>query len=230
MIVTDEYVYACAADGTEVVMHNTGPTIVDAVREVWVEDVYRVNTLHLAGDVVDIGAHQGAFVLRALARGADRVLAVEPDAANVTWLQRNLLLNGEMTTVELNAAADRVVIVHGAAGPVSGSGRATLMPGTDMVTVQMVSDGGDIQVVALRHLVEALGNGGVRLLKMDIEGGEYVTVTADCGLDTVQRIVMETHAAPPGVLGRLVETLLDTHNLDVFGHPANGGMLYGDRY
>jgi FkbM family methyltransferase len=225
MIVTDQHLFATASDHREVVMVNTGRTAFDAVREVWVEDVYRIDTLDLTGGVVvDVGAHQGAFTLRALARGADRVVAIEPDPGNVTWLRENL---------QANNVEDRVLIVQAAVGPAAGRGAASVMPGTDMVTIA-ADPAGDVEVVDLGDVIFEASTlsaaGDVRLLKVDIEGGEYGGTMSNCGLGAVQRLVMETHAAPPGTLGELIETLLDTHNLDVFGHPANGGMLYGDRY
>ena len=40
--------------------------------------------------VVDCGAHVGLFTKLALKQGADRVVAIEPDPANVACLESNL--------------------------------------------------------------------------------------------------------------------------------------------
>src|SRR2546422_6435723 len=60
----------------------------------------------LQGDVLDIGAHAGTFVLSALEAGARHVVAVEASAENCKALAENIGVAG---------LADRVEILHRAA-------------------------------------------------------------------------------------------------------------------
>lgn len=225
MIVTSTHIFVNDVNGNQAVFANTGQVARDAAREVWEDDVYRLNTLDLVGHcVVDVGAHQGVFTARVLALGASTVWAVEPSPANMAVLRDNLVLNG----VDL----ERVVCLEAAVGAAAGRGAASLVDGGDMVTVAADGDG-DVEVVSFGQLLfdaASVRGGTVRLLKVDIEGAEFEAVTGCPDLGYAQRVVMETHASSDGELGRLVERLLDTHNLDVFGHPSRGGMLYGDRY
>lgn len=73
-----------------------------------------IGRLARSGDAfVDVGAHWGLFTLHAVALGCDPVVAVEPDAVNLSRLRRNL---------ERNGLASRVRVVEAAAGASSGSG------------------------------------------------------------------------------------------------------------
>lgn len=68
----------------------------------------------LPGDAfVDVGAHWGLFTLHAVSIGCAPVVAVEPDAVNITRLRRNL---------ERNDLVGRVLVVETAAGAAPGSG------------------------------------------------------------------------------------------------------------
>ena len=88
--------------------------------------------------------------------------------------------------------------------------------------------------VGLPDLIDMLGH--IDLLKLDVEGAEYDALAA-CShdqLSRVDRIVMETHGPSlcPWVgyrrQGSLIERLLDTHAIEMFGKPDGVGMLYAD--
>lgn len=73
-----------------------------------------LSRLARSGDAfIDVGAHWGLFTLHAVALGCDPVVAMEPDADNLSRLRRNL---------ERNGLAGRVRVVAAAAGAASGSG------------------------------------------------------------------------------------------------------------
>lgn len=199
------------------------PDHLDVIREIWDEDVYRLDGVDLDGKlVVDLGAHIGAFTVRAALAGA-WVLAIEPWADALRWLNVN---------VELNGVADRVLVVPAAAAVgtwqcavsgVAGTGMGQIESGTGCRCV----DPNEILGIAQSFRPD---EDMITVLKVDIEGGEYPllsTFEADELLARAATIIMETH---PGDIGRLIAHLLRTHHVDAFGLPAAGGMLCGKRY
>src|SRR3990167_6601223 len=87
-------------------------------------DEYQIRDRHLAGTVLDIGAHIGGVTLALLLDNPDvHVIAVEPLPENVALLRRNLRVNG---------IEDRCTIIEGAAGR---SG--------ERVTISYAFDGGE---------------------------------------------------------------------------------------
>ncbi|MCW5962578.1 MAG: FkbM family methyltransferase [Bryobacterales bacterium] len=121
------------------------------------------------GDVVlDCGAHVGAFTHQALARGAAKVIAIEPSPRNVECLRRNFareIAEGRVVVfpkgvwnreevlvlhqVEENSAADTVVIEQ---------------PGA--------RSGDSVPLTRIDTLVQELALSRVDYIKMDIEGAE----------------------------------------------------------
>lgn len=121
------------------------------------------------GDVVlDCGAHVGAFTHTALARGASKVIAIEPSPRNVECLRRNFakeiaegrvvvypkgVWNREDTLIlrqsDDNSAADTVVMQQPGAHP-----------------------GEEVPLTRIDTLVQELNLHRVDYIKMDIEGAE----------------------------------------------------------
>lgn len=204
----------------------------DAIREVWEEDVYRLDNLDLAGTVVvDIGAHIGSFTVRAAVMGA-RVLALEPWPEAYDKLIENLDRNG---------VRDSVSPIRFAAAPADGPAEVTIgRSGTSGMGTEEVGALEAITVPAMRasiiadHAAKGLGldTEEIAVLKVDIEGGEHGLMVCREMVSRLiprcQRIVLETHPGP--ALGAIVETLLATHHVNAFGRPAAGGMIYADRY
>lgn len=219
----------------------------DVLREVWVEDVYRVRGLAFAEHayetrdaktgvlvvaspipplVIDLGACTGLFTALMCALYPDiRVIAVEPQAENLELLKRNVARFADRVTV-----LDRAVGAWGGKAAISGEG-ATAHTG----------HGHGVLMLTLAQLIETADVERVALLKCDIEGAEYETFLATpCDvLARVDRIVMEWHGPEmcPWVeghmerhYGALLTHFARTHAVQTFGHPHRGGMLFAQRY
>jgi FkbM family methyltransferase len=121
------------------------------------------------GDVVvDVGGHVGVFTDLALQRGAEKVVAIEPEPGNFECLQRNFKREIEQ---------GRVVLVQ--AGAWSKPGSITLrinnsnsgMP-TMVLKSEESSEEVQVPVRPLDDIVQELALSRIDLIKMDIEGAE----------------------------------------------------------
>ena len=122
-----------------------------------------------SGDtVLDCGAHIGTFAIAALARGAVRVIAVEPAPDNLECLRRNL---------SQPIAAGRVAV-----RPVALWDRETLLvlrvvprnPAANSVALNFPGShpGPQVRTDTIDALVDRLQLGRVDFLKLDVEGAE----------------------------------------------------------
>lgn len=224
----------------------------DVLREVWIEDAYRVRGIDLTPrvteshatsahasmtrtktegvTVIDVGACTGIFSALCLAFGASHVIAVEPEPDNCTLLRKNLAQYG-----------DRATIIEGA---VSGDGEPVHLYGdagtghTSPLALITTIGEPHPEMVPSRTLAQIidLARSPIALLKMDIESAEYEATLA-CDHDhlaKVERIAMETHGPEmcpwaQQKIGALVEHLAFTHSVTVFGVPSRGGMLFAHR-
>jgi FkbM family methyltransferase len=109
----------------------------------------------------DIGAFIGyhTLLVRMLA-GPGRVIAVEPDPANLARLRRHLTANH----------ADDVTVIPAAAGAADGRGQLARRVGHPSETRVISTARGDCDVVTLDALLERFGPPG--LVKIDVEGAE----------------------------------------------------------
>jgi FkbM family methyltransferase len=120
-----------------------------------------------AGDVVlDGGAHVGTFSKFALAHGARRVIAFEPDPVNADCLQRNLdseLRSGAVVVVR------KALWNHSGALALSRGENSAQSKASDSVEAPT---GESIPAITIDEAVRVLRLDRVDFIKLDIEGAE----------------------------------------------------------
>ena len=188
------------------------------VREVWVEDTYRVTPSKIVdGVVVDMGANVGVFTLMAAKLGARRVIACEPNADNYRRLLGNLALNPAIA----GCVEPKHVAVHGSSGTV-------LIDGA-WGAARVGPQGDEVASISLAELLDGIPD--VAFLKVDVEGSEFAIFDA-APVEVIARckwIAMELHDSDAATWGRLVDKLKRTHTVVMVGKPATGGNLWAER-
>lgn len=188
-------------------------TDADVIREIWEENVYRVTLSDCWGTVVDAGANIGVFALFAALHGAERVVAVEPEPDNAIILAANIAASPQVS--------HRSVALWNEKGHVS---MAPSQGGT-----QVNADGPlTIPSLALADLFAEESISECSILKMDIEGSEYMVLSATPSdlLARVHYLTMEFHATDAATFGALVAKLSLTHAVQTLGSYERGGYLY----
>jgi FkbM family methyltransferase len=162
------------------------------IREIWTWDDYFLTRLAgpTQGTIVDVGAHIGAFAVRAalLFPGA-RVLALEPVRENFDLLEQNLRRNDCRGVSALNvalAAASGWVDVY--LNPKNTAGHSTVLTGVE---------GRRVQALSFADLFREQKLAEVHLLKVDCEGAEYEILSSEAFAalaERVKNVVFEHHA------------------------------------
>lgn len=139
------------------------------------------------GDVfIDIGAWVGPTSLLAAAEGA-AVLAYEPDPDALRGLRRNLELNPALA-VDVRPVAlydrDGHAVMAASTGHLGDST-------TSLVAGMAGSDSTHVETVDVRHLVQSDEFKSTRLVKIDVEGAEFVLI---------RRLAPHLGDAPPTML------------------------------
>jgi FkbM family methyltransferase len=168
----------------------------------WMGDANPNEAVRPADVVIDCGAHVGVFTQRALARGASKVVAVEPDPVNLECLRRNF---------REEIATGRVVLVpKGVWNSVTTLTffESTQNSGMNSFVMQERGTKIELPVTTIDNLVEELRLGRVDYIKMDIEGSEREALKgARRTLARFQpRLMMDTYHRPddPRVLPALI--------------------------
>ena len=143
----------------------------------WEPDTERIYRKYVTrgGTVLDIGAWIGSTILFALAAGAGRVVAVEPNPDSFGALDKMLTYNQWMR--------DRVVLVNGAISDQPEVLSMGLVEGEDDTSTSGIS-GNDFQIQA-DTLLQTCSDHDISdmdLIKIDIEGAELLLV------DTIRSI------------------------------------------
>jgi FkbM family methyltransferase len=148
------------------------------------------------GVVVDIGAHLGAFTLYAMAEGADRVYAFEPDPLLCRTLRENVAANGfsrhvivtEAAVVGQPTAAVRFEREENASGHVARSMEHSNAAGAPASTIA-------VRALTLSEILAEHGISCVDLLKIDCEGSEYDIIFAEApaAWTRVRQVRLEYH-------------------------------------
>lgn len=157
---------------------------VQSIREVWVDEVYRLPFDLTPQVVIDLGANIGLTSLFFASRyGCSTVIAVEPLASNARLARANLLQNrvpGE--------------VIQAAVGPKDGMAR--FQGSRDSNLGRMSVTGEEVLVVSMPTLLASTPNGRVDLVKIDIEGDEEKLLAGDLRwLDHVGSMIIEFHPA-----------------------------------
>jgi FkbM family methyltransferase len=139
---------------------------------------------------VDVGACKGDFTLLAAASVGPqgRVVAVEPEPVNASWLRRSVGLsaarNVEVMEMALGDASGRAVLhrVDVIGGADSSSGLHSLLEG-GLATHDTI----EVDAQTLDGLLGTLGIARVDVIKIDVEGWEVAVLRGAAGTLTRQR-------------------------------------------
>ena len=198
------------------------PTAPALVNEIF-QDNYRIFERGIKfepGDVVlDIGANEGLFsIMLAKLYPYLRIIAFEPVPRTFFQMIRNIGLNGVTNVEPMNAGAGKEIDLHAYMNVhKTYSGGSSLVDTFDPVNHERVN-------VALRPLDELIvPYGRIKLLKIDIEGGEYEALYNCHNLDKVENIVAEFH-----INDRLIKQGRDINELATWVG-SRSRLIYYDR-
>jgi FkbM family methyltransferase len=158
-----------------------------SIREVWIDECYRLPFDLAPERLVDLGANIGAASLWFHHRyGCKAIVAVEPSPENAHIVRLNLHGN--------NVQAD---VVEAAVGPEDGV--AHFEDAADSNMGRVGASGREVRMVSMRTVLGKLPPGAeVDVVKMDIEGGEGPLLQGDLAwLGRVKSVIAEFH---PGVI------------------------------
>lgn len=197
------------------------PTDAMVVREMFEENVYRLNEsmLPLGAIVLDLGANIGAFSLLAAKLQSDcTVYAYEPESANYKCLLRNIELNN---AAQIKPYKFAVGAKAGVSNIIESGGGSYLDPDTDGEQVTLVT----LDAIIKEHKLDQ-----VDVLKIDVEGWENDIIIASKKLAQIKYIMIEFDNRHGIRLGALVEKLSETHHVEILGAASRGGDIYAHRY
>jgi len=155
-----------------------------SIREVWIDECYRLPFDLVPERMVDLGANIGLTSLWfAHHYGCKNVIAVEPSPANARVVRLNLESNN------VNAR-----VVEAAVG--ARDGTAFFQDGADSNVGHLASDGGrEVPVVSMDTLLGSVPpDAQIDVVKMDIEGGEGPLLRENLAwLGRVKSLIAEFH-------------------------------------
>ena len=165
-------------------------------KEIMNEDHHRLPHYWRAEDVViDAGAHIGVLSVRLLNQGVGKVVCVEPHPENLPSLKRNLDWYGDRAEIipkALWSLDDEKTLKL---GTIQGKGRwaSASVTHSDRIPIY------EVEPISLNKVIEhAVGEGTVRLLKLDCEGAE-IPALLDCQRwSQIEELVCECHLNFPG--------------------------------
>lgn len=164
---------------------------IQTIREVWLDNVYRLPIAFTPASVLDLGANIGLASVWFSHAYSSHVTAVEPLSENAELARENFARNNV-----------RGEVIQAAVGLTDGVG--WMETGREPNLGRLGARGVEVRVVGISSLLEGLGQ--VDLVKLDIEGGEGDLLEAPEWLDACRSLVVEFH---PAVVDRdhLVATL-----------------------
>jgi len=198
---------------------DTDPVV---IREIWEEDVYRMEDEYLnrGGVVLDIGANIGCFSVYCASKGA-QVYAVEPEPNNLEVLKKN---------IELNGMQDKIFVID--YGVSNFNGVAVIDNSGGGSTIKDNKPGSTIKIISFDDLLAHFSIEEVDVLKIDIEGSEKELILGASreSINKCNYITMEFDIRAGDSLGAMVQKLSETHHVRTMGSWERGGMIWGWRY
>lgn len=182
----------------EVVAYRLNRGDIQSIREVLLDEVYRLPFPLEPKVIVDLGANIGLTSLYLKNRYEPAVvIAVEADATNAELTRRNCEPLG-------------VTVIEAAIGPHDGIARFFASNESNLGAVSGPDgEGTEVPMISMPTLLDDLGITTIDLLKMDIEGGEQVLLDGPTEwLSRVRAIIAEFHPGVvdyEGLVRRLVE-------------------------
>lgn len=173
------------------------------IEEIMVQKCYNpTSNLEIGPDdtVLDLGANVGVFSIYAgTCANRGRVVAVEPELENFTFLKDNVKANGLLNVVLVNAALSNKT-GNVALNVSSAPGGNTIMDEKSLIT--QVCSGLTMEDLLSEHSIES-----VDFLKMDVEGAEFFAFERTEWLEKVKRVAMEIHPrfGDPSLIVRVLE-------------------------
>ncbi len=156
---------------------------IQSVREVWLDEVYKLPVQARTKILVDLGANIGLTSLWFAKRyGFTKIIAVEPSPANARLARENLDNNGVSAQV-----------IEAAVGPLDGT--AFFEDSASSNLGRVTTTGRPVTLLSMATILSKLGDTAiVDLVKLDIEGGEEPLLSGDLAwLERVQSIIAEFH-------------------------------------
>jgi FkbM family methyltransferase len=215
-------------DGTRISHPEQRDGLLEAVQEIWLEQIYTRGFYRPADDdvIVDAGANVGLFAIYVARQNPRcRVIALEPFAENFQYLQANVA----------RACPKNVTCHEVALGAGFGQGEMQVVGARSLDHVLHFDANvtGGISVIPLAGLFDLACAEEIDFLKVDIEGSEHDVFAAAPPklLGRFKRIAMEYHdQIVPGTLELLRKVLSPTHELTIRpSHMAGCGILLGRR-
>src|SRR6185312_4346344 len=157
---------------------------IQSIREVWMDQCYRLPFDAHPRSLVDLGANIGLTSLWFAHRYGCTVLAVEPSPDNARIARLNLERNGIQAEV-----------IEAAVGPHDGTARFDDAVDSNVGHLNALGQGRLVTVVSMDTLLQKVPAGtDVDLVKMDIEGGEGPLLKENLGwLQRVRSLIAEFH-------------------------------------
>lgn len=156
---------------------------IQSIREVWIDECYRLPFELVPVRMVDLGANIGLTSLWFAHRyGCSAIIAVEPSPENAQLVRLNLHGN--------NVQAE---VVEAAVGATDGV--AYFEAAVDSNMGHLATSGRPVPMVSMKTVLEKLPTGAqVDVVKMDIEGGEGPLLQGDLAwLGRVRSLIAEFH-------------------------------------
>lgn len=155
---------------------------IQGIREVWLDDAYRLPFPAPGGILVDLGANIGlTSVWLTRHYSISSMIAVEPDPANIAILSENFALNGI-----------RAEILQAAVGPEEGVAFFSFSEWSNLGHVS--TSGTPVQVVSVPAIMEKFHLSEIDLMKIDVEGAEQDLFLQKAEwLRKVRGIIIEFH-------------------------------------